>query len=150
MSYKVIIRCKPNCPISLPVDVQVDADGSRKLIVAVKDAEHRRPQHFHVFRNEQDRDAWKNGACLCFKDSRYFRHWKNRETLTEDELSALVTKLRENADRKTFPVDTNWELLILAWNMVNPDRSINLNTPMPEYDYQTIQGMRRKRKWRNS
>lgn len=102
------------------------------LIIAVGADENRGEAHFHVYRNKVDWRAWKNGACLLFKDNKYFDHGNNRETLDRDELFAVVTKLKET--HKVLGV-SNWKYLITLWNDNNGRFVIYHNVPMPDYNY---------------
>jgi len=111
-----------------------DKTGKCNLIIAVGQNERSVP-HFHVFRSEKDKEAWRNGACLFFTENCYFDHSNNKETLTRKELDMVVSKLKEvNKKRKI----TNWEYLVMLWNDNNPDYEIDDEIPMPEYDYRTI------------
>lgn len=107
------------------------------LIIAVGGNENRGEAHFHIFRNNVDLKEWKNGACLLFKDNRYFDHKPNNKILTKDELEAVVLKLKEKVSNS--PVDmTNWQYLITLWNQNNYNFAIDPNTVMPNYNYKTI------------
>lgn len=79
----------------IPEDIKVDVKGKHILIVAVGNNESRGVKHFHVFRSTKDLNAWKHGACLMFEENKYFDHKHNSETLTKDELEALISKLKE-------------------------------------------------------
>jgi hypothetical protein len=119
----------------IPGELRVGKKGI--LIVAMGANEDRGEAHFHIFRNKNDWKAWKNGACLLFKENKYFDHANNRETLTRDEMKTLVECLKSKpAD--DLPGDTYWQFLIYLWNQNNYDFRINIDTPMPDYNYDTI------------
>lgn len=107
------------------------------LIIAVGARENRGEAHFHIYRCKKDLEAWKNGACLLFKENRYFDHALNKETLTEDELNAVIECLKSKP-KEGLLGNNNWEYLISLWNSNNYNFRIDLNTPMPNYDYKTI------------
>ena len=104
------------------------------FIICVGDGE-RDIRHFHIFRNNNDKIAWMNGACLFFSENSYYDHGKNRATLSDDELKAVVKKLKE--PHPTLEV-TNWKYLITLWNDNNPEYPLEGNPEIPEYDYKTI------------
>lgn len=107
---------------------------SSGLIIAMGDGE-QEIRHFHVYRTDNDKQRWANGACLFLNENRYYDHGKNRETLTEDELNAVIKKLKEN--HPTLGI-SNWKYLITLWNDNNHRYPIDPDTPMPPYDYKTI------------
>lgn len=116
----------------IPGELRVGKKGI--LIVAMGANEDRGEAHFHIFRNKNDWKAWKNGACLLFKENKYFDHANNRETLTRDEMKTLVECL------KSKPADdllgnTYWQFLINLCNQNNYDFRINIDTPMPDYNF---------------
>jgi hypothetical protein len=104
------------------------------LIIAVGDYE-KDIRHFHVFRNDDDRQAWRNGACLLFEENKYYGHGYNTETLEEDELNAVMQKL--NSQHPALGV-TNWRYLVALWNDNNSGYPLDPNLEMPEYDFKTI------------
>lgn len=107
------------------------------LIVAMGANESRGEAHFHVYRSEKDLKAWKNGACLMFKENKYFDHADNKETLTRDEMKTLMECLKSRPS-DTLPGKSYWQYLIYLWNGNNSDFEIDIDTPMPDYDYDTI------------
>ena len=107
------------------------------LIIAVGSDENKGEAHFHVFRNKIDWKQWKNGACLLFKDNKYFDHGNNRETLEEDELTAVIECLN-NKPEPDLPGNNNWQYLIYLWNGNNYNWKIDITTPIQKYDYETI------------
>ena len=111
-----------------------DKSGRCKLIVAVGRNE-RNIAHFHVFRNNEDLQKWRNGACLYFTKNKYYDHSNNTETLTRDELKELVQILK--SPHKDLEV-TNWKYLVALWNDNNDRYEVPDDTPMPNYDYKTI------------
>lgn len=119
----------------LPEEIKVGKKGI--LIVAIGADENRGEAHFHIFRNKNDWKTWKNGACLLFKENKYFDRAGNRETLTRDELEALVECLKSKPKQGLLG-DTYWQNLIFLWNANNPDFEMDINTPMPDYNYDTI------------
>ena len=121
----------------IPGNIKVDKKGKRILIVAVGDRENRGEPHFHVYRNAKDWQNWRNSACLLFKYNRYFDHGYHRETLDDDELTALVYYLRTKPEKGLLG-ETYWQYLISLWNMNQPNFKLDLNLPMPDYDYDTI------------
>lgn len=121
----------------IPGEIQVNKKGGNKLIIAVGGRENRGEAHFHVFRSIEDLKAWKNGACFLFKENKYFDHKDNAETLSRDELSAMIQCLKSKPE-KDLPGNTYWEYLIYLWNGGNYDWRISINMPMPNYDYKTI------------
>ena len=122
----------------IPGQVEVDEKEQEIMILAVGGDETGGVAHFHVFRSEKDLRAWKNGACIMFKENKYFDHGDNSETLTKDEMSAMVKCLKSVPDTN-LPGSTYWQYLIYLWNGNNFDYSIDINTPMPDYDYRTIE-----------
>lgn len=82
--------------------------NSPGLIIAVGTNE-RNIQHFHVFRSEADLKKWINGACLYFNENKYYDHGRNNGTLTDDEMKAVIEKLKEYNNTHS---KTNWELLL--------------------------------------
>ena len=125
-------------------DIKVDKKGKKILIIAIGARENRGEAHFHVYRSETDLEQWKNGACLLFKDNKYFDHADNSEALTRDELFAIVECLKSKPSKNKYPGDTNWEVILGLWNMNNPDWEIDIDTPIPDYDYKTITRYREK------
>ena len=121
----------------IPEEIKVDVKGKHILIVAVGNDENREVAHFHVFRSNNDLKAWKNGACLMFTENKYFDHSKNAETLTANELKAVVAKLKEKPSGEVMG-ETYWKYLVNLWNIGNYNWQISLNTPMPSYDCKTI------------
>lgn len=119
----------------IPDDLKVGKNDI--LIVAMGANENRGEAHFHVYRNKKDLKAWKNGACLLFKDNKYFDHGNNRETLTKDELNALMECLKSKP-AEGLPGRTYWEYLIYLWNSNNYNFKIAPNIPIQNYDYNTI------------
>jgi len=117
----------------LPDNIHVDKH--RILIVAVGSDELMGNPHFHVFRSDKDKKNWRNGACLMFKDNKYFDHANNTETLDEDELKSLIKSL--NKKHKSLDI-SNWKYLIILWNDNNYRYQIPNDTKMPEYNYKTI------------
>lgn len=122
----------------IPEDIKVKTKGNKILIVAVGNDENIGVSHFHVFRSTNDLKAWSNGACLMFTENKYFDHEKNSETLTADELDAVVAKLKEKPNNEYLPGKTYWEYIVGLWNGGNYYWNIPLNTPMTTYDYNTI------------
>ena len=122
----------------IPGQVKVDKKEQEIMILAVGSDETGGVAHFHVFRSEKDLRAWKNGACIMFEENKYFDHGDNSETLTKDEMSAMVKCLKSKPDTN-LPGSTYWQYLIYLWNGNNFDFSIDINTPMPDYDYRTIE-----------
>jgi hypothetical protein len=106
------------------------------LIIAMGDDE-RDIHHFHVFRNENDKKIWSNGACLFLDDNAYYDHGRNKETLTEDELKAVIYRLEEPSSVPKFQ-GSNWEYLVSLWNANNPRYPVDPDLKMPDYDYKTI------------
>lgn len=121
----------------IPGQIKVYKKGGDILIIAVGGRENRGESHFHVFRSEKDFKAWKNGACLLFKENKYFDHKDNVETLSKDELATMIQCLKSKP-AKDLPGNTYWQYLIYLWNGGNYDWRIDINTPMPNYDYKTI------------
>lgn len=121
----------------IPGELKVYKKGGDILIIAVGADETRGEAHFHVFRSKKDLRAWKNGACLMFKENKYFDHGDNRETLTKDELNTMINCLNSKP-AEGLPGETYWQYLIYLWNGNNYDFSIGTNIPMPDYDYETI------------
>ena len=115
----------------IPGELRVGKNGI--LIVDMGSNEDRREAHFHIFRNKNDWKAWKNGACLLFKENKYFDHANNRETLTRDEMKTLVECLKSKP-KKNFPGETYWQYLIYLWNGNNSDFELDINNPMPNYE----------------
>lgn len=103
------------------------------LIIAVGSHERSVP-HFHVFRSEEDWINWSNGASLFFTENKYFDHKNNSNELTQEELDAVVGKLRSCTSRFCY-----WEFMIDLWN-VNNDESelVNTDTLIPLYNSETI------------
>lgn len=122
----------------IPGQVEVDEKEQEIMILAVGGDETGGVTHFHVFRSEKDLRAWKNGACIMFKENKYFDHGDNSETLTKDEMSAMVKCLKSVPDTN-LPGSTYWQYLIYLWNGNNFDFSIDINTTIPDYDYRTIE-----------
>lgn len=111
-----------------------DKSGRCNLAIAVG-ADERNIAHFHVFRSEEDLRAWRHGACLYFKENKYYDHSNNTETLTKDELNDVVRILKSKL--KDLDI-TNWKYLVSLWNYNNDRYSIDDDTPMPDYNYRTI------------
>lgn len=119
----------------IPGELKVGKKGI--LIIAMGANEDRGEAHFHVFRSKKDWKAWKNGACLLFNENKYFDHADNRETLTRDEMKTLVECLKSKpADG--LPGKSYWQFLIYLWNGNNYNFMIDIDTPMPDYNYDTI------------
>ena len=121
----------------IPGQVEVDEKEQEIMILAVGGDETGGVAHFHVFRSEKDLRAWKNGACIMFEEVKYFDHGDNSETLTKDEMSAMVKCLKSKPDIN-YLGDNYWQFIINLWNANNSDWVIDINTPMPDYDYRTI------------
>ena len=121
----------------IPGELKVYDKCGDILIIAVGADETGGEAHFHVFRSKKDLRAWKNGACLMFKENRYFEHGDNRETLTKDELNAVINCLNAKP-AEGLPGETYWQYLICLWNGNNYDFRIDLGTPVLDYNYETI------------
>lgn len=121
----------------IPGEIKVYKKGKEILIVAVGADESRGEAHFHIFKSNNDFKAWKNGACLLFKDNRYFDHDTHIDTLSKDEMNALVACLKSKPAEGLIG-NSYWQYLINLWNSNNFEFRIDLNTPMPNYDYKTI------------
>lgn len=121
----------------IPGEIKVDKKGKNVLYVAVGDKEARGLAHFHVFRSKNDLEHWRNGACILFKYNQYFDHSRNAETLNREEMIVLVHTLKSKP-KEGLLGDTYWQYLIQLWNMNQPDFALDLNLPMPDYDYDTI------------
>lgn len=121
----------------IPGEIKVKKKGSDILIVAVGSDEKRGEAHFHVFKNKNDFENWKNGACLCFKENKYFDHDSHKEILAKDEIKVLMDILGSKPD-ESLPGNTYWQYLIYLWNGNNFDFRIDINTPIQGYDYDTI------------
>lgn len=104
------------------------------LIIAMGDKE-KNIHHFHVFRSEQDKENWCNGACLFLDENKYYDHGKNTSTLSKDELVSVMDKL--NQQHPSLGV-TNWKYLVTLWNDNNYRYPVDPNLKMPEYDYNKI------------
>lgn len=113
----------------------IDPSGKCNLIVAVG-ANERNIAHFHVFRKEEDKKSWKNGACLYYTENKYYDHKDNDKTLTKDELKELIDLLKKPYKRNKSI--TNWQQLVYYWNDNNELYEIPDNTPIPDYNYDTI------------
>ena len=112
-----------------------DSSGRCSLVVAVG-AKEKNIAHFHVFRTEEDKEAWIGGACLFFTENRYYDHARNQETLTKDEMRDLIRLL--TSPYKRDKRITNWQQLVYLWNDNNERYEIPDDTPMPIYDCNTI------------
>lgn len=121
----------------IPGEIKAKKKGSDILIVAVGSDEKRGEAHFHVFKNKNDFENWKNGACLCFKENKYFDHDSHKESLTKDEIKVLMDILGSKPD-ESLPGNTYWQYLIYLWNGNNFDFRIDINTPIQGYNYDTI------------
>lgn len=119
----------------MAVRVPKDLSGNCNIVIAVG-ARERNIAHFHVFRNEKDYESWKNGACLFLQKNKYYDHSNNTETLTKKELEEVIKILKKKYKRNQNI--TNWEYVVQSWNDYNELYSIPEDTPMPEYDYNTI------------
>ena len=119
----------------IPGEVKIPGKPKKHgLIIAVGADEQTHP-HFHVFKNENDKKKWEDGACLFFTGNKYYDHGKNRETLDKDELNAVIKNLRSMHKNGKL---TNWEYLVSLWNDNNYRYEIDYNIKMPEYNYNTI------------
>ena len=98
-------------------------------------------QHFHVYRNGNDMRAWKNGACLFFKENRYYDHGDNKETLDKDELAAVVKTLKSP---HISGKHSNWEHMVMLWNDNNEKYMLDFDIKMPEYNIETIKRYKEK------
>ena len=114
----------------------VGKKGQFRCIVAVGGNEGDYIPHFHVFNTKEDFISCHGGACLMFKENKYFNHNKHTGLLTKEQLESIVNKLK--SERKNG--ETWWEYLVCGWNLENPDTKLPLpeNLPMPNYDYKTI------------
>ena len=115
--------------------VKVRGKSKDEGLIIAMGADERDIEHFHVFRKDADKKAWKNSACLMLKDNSYYDHSDHKETLTKDELDAVIEKL------KSLHPDlgiTQWKYLVTLWNDNNERYRIEPNTPMPGYDFKTI------------
>jgi hypothetical protein len=83
----------------------------------------------------------KNGACLFFKENRYYDHGRNTETLSESELLSVIEKLKTNHPSLGI---LNWKYLITLWNDNNYRYPLDPNLPMTGYDYATIKRYKEK------
>jgi len=126
----------------IPGLTQLPGKSKREgLIIAMGDQE-RSLQHFHVFRNDLDKQNWRNGACLLFKENRYYDHGRNTATLDEDELISVVNKLKDQHPSLKI---SNWKYLAILWNDNNHGFPLDPNLPMPDYDYATIKRYKEKK-----
>ena len=72
-----------------------------------------------------------------FKYNKYFDHKDNAETLTKDELAAMIECLKSKPE-EGLSGNTYWQYLIYLWNGNNWNWKIDIDTPMPDYNYKTI------------
>lgn len=82
--------------------------------------------HFHFWNTDKT-----ISGCIKLESSEYFEHGQYKSKLDTHQRRQLVAFLKANS--KNFPGLTNWQTIIGIWNSSNPQKTIDLNTPMPNY-----------------
>ena len=80
--------------------------------------------HFH-FRSD------KLDGCIRIDRSEYFPHGHHTSRLNSQQVRSLVSFLRSNSKKR--PAMTNWQVVLMLWDINNSDIELGEDYPMPDY-----------------
>ena len=84
--------------------------------------------HFHFYRGK-DR---KTGGCIMLDDAKYSPHERHTDAMDQEETRRLLEFLDSTDPDMGVSI---WRLMLMAWNMLNPDSKVSMNAPTPGYHY---------------
>jgi hypothetical protein len=113
----------------MPVRVGIIEKGNYYVYVNTDDGGN--VPHFHIV------DANTRGkqfhCCVKIEKSEYFDHGFKTDKITNSkERKALDSFLREPFQKSKFN-GTNWEYIVMIWNMNNSDMDVDEELPQPDY-----------------
>ncbi len=74
-----------------------------------------------------------NEGCIQLPQADYFVYDKYNAVLNPSQKIELLNFLKSDFDKSSRFVGTNWDYLILMWNMNNPTRQMDEDIKMPDY-----------------
>lgn len=85
--------------------------------------------HFHFIDKNKKKD---NEGCIRIDCPEYFDHEGKTLHLNSSQKKEMIDFLSQPFGRKKFS-GTNWEFLVLSWNINNSDIEISDDLEMPDY-----------------
>lgn len=85
--------------------------------------------HFHIW--DANSHGKKFHTCVEILRPKYFHHTGKEGVLNSSERKELIRFLQAPSEDK--PERTNWQMLLLMWNMNNSQMKVSRDLEMPDY-----------------